>query len=285
MSIDHFVPEIWSARLQRHLDANLVFASLVNRNWEGEIRRQGDTVHIQQIGTPTITNYSKYQSATPEQPRGTTQSLTIDRDKTFYISIDDLDAVQANVNLLDQYANRAGVAMAQTVDGDISARMVAGAGINIGRDDAPVVIGRDDYDSFYRFAVDLRAQLAGNDAPDEGLWMVINPDLEAIALDDDRFLPAGDDRQVTGQIGRIAGFNVLRTTRVPTSRGSGDTPTANAKVLFGAGTYGTTFANQLLAIEAERLQGGRFEDALKGRNVWGCKVIEPETLGCAHVAY
>jgi hypothetical protein len=36
MSLKNFIPEIWSARLLRHLDKNLIFKNLVNTDYEGE---------------------------------------------------------------------------------------------------------------------------------------------------------------------------------------------------------------------------------------------------------
>lgn len=282
MSIALFVPEFWSTRLLRHLDAALVYAqpSVTNRNWEGEIANAGDTVNIQKVGDPTIVPYVKGTPMTPERPDGTTDELVIDRDRGFYLQMDDLDAVQVNVPLFDEFARRAGIGMAKEVDGDISARMVAGAGIHVGEDESPVGIGSGEtYTSFYAFAVECRRKLDNNEAPEEGRWMVINPDLEAEVLLDSNFIPAGAAEQRTGIIGRIAGFDILKTTRTPSSEGGGS---PNWKVVFGAGNYATTIANQLIKTEAERLQG-LFEDAVKGRSVWGGKVIEPETLGVAHV--
>ncbi len=57
MPIDNFIPEIWSTRLTRHLDKNLVFKQLVNTDYEGEIKAAGDTVRINQIGYITVKPY------------------------------------------------------------------------------------------------------------------------------------------------------------------------------------------------------------------------------------
>lgn len=288
MSIDLFVPEVWSARLLRHLDAALIYAqpSIMNRNWEGEISDSGDTVHIQKVGSPTIVSYVKGTQMTVERPAGTTDTLTIDRDKAFYVAMDDLDKVQVNVPLFEQFTGRAGRKMAETVDADVAARQVAGAASAnaIGTDASPVTIkSGGTYATFYAFAVEARRLLDNSEAPEDGRWMVINPDLEAKVLVDDKFIPAGASEQRTGQIGQIAGFDLLKTTRTPSSPGSGGSPVPNWKVIYGAGNYATTFANQLIKTEAERLQG-LFEDAVKGRNVWGAKIIEPVTIGVGHAS-
>ena len=59
MAISVFIPTIWSARLLEHLDKAHVYAGLVNRDYEGEIRNYGDTVKIQQIGDITVKSYTK----------------------------------------------------------------------------------------------------------------------------------------------------------------------------------------------------------------------------------
>lgn len=48
MAISTFIPTIWSARLLAHLDKAHVYAKLVNRDYEGEIKNFGDKVKINQ---------------------------------------------------------------------------------------------------------------------------------------------------------------------------------------------------------------------------------------------
>ena len=288
MAISNFVPEFWSTRLLRHLDSRLVYAqpTCVNRDFEGEISQAGDTVHIQKVGAVTAKAYTtNTDMAAPERPDGSTVALTIDEQWYWNIAIDDVDKVQVNVPLLDRYTERAGRAMAVKVDSAVAATMVAGAGIDIGTSAAPVDVGNalgDDY-TLYELAVEQRRLLDNNVAPEDGRWMVIPPDLESSALLDPNFVPAGADAQRTGMIGTIAGFDVLKTTAVPTITKTGGATYDSWAVLFGAGNYATTHANQILHTEAYRIEK-QFGDALKGLNVWGTDVIEATTLGCSVVS-
>lgn len=287
MSIANFVPEVWSARLLRHLDSRLVYAqpTCVNRDYEGEISQAGDTVHIQKVGAVTAKEYTRNTDMdAPERPSGTTTPLTIDEEWYWNIAIDDVDKVQVNVPLLDRFAERAGRSMAVKVDEAVAAVMVAGAGIDIGTSDTPVKVGNagtDDY-TVYELAVEQRRQLDNNDAPEDGRWMVIPPDLESSVLLDPNFVPAGAGEQRTGKIGQIAGFDVLKTTAVPTIEKTGGAANDSWAVLFGAGNYATTHANQLLKVEAYRIEK-QFGDAIKGLNVWGTDVVEADSLGCSVV--
>lgn len=73
MSIATFIPKIWDARLQAHLDKAHVFANLVNRNYEGVITGQGDTVHINQIGDITVKDYTKNAAIDAPEKLSTTE--------------------------------------------------------------------------------------------------------------------------------------------------------------------------------------------------------------------
>lgn len=288
MSIADFVPEFWVARFRRHLDSRLVYAqpTVVNREYEGEISQQGDTVHIPKIGDVTVFTYVKNTDMpSPEHPDGGNVSLVIDTAKGFNLSIDDIDKVQTIPGVFDQFAKRASRAMALVLDSGVAAKMVAGAGIKggtLGTSAAPKKIGNagtDDY-TLFEFAVELRRLFDNNGAPEEDRWFAIPPDLENTALTDPNFIPAGSAEQRTGQIGRIAGFAVLKTTAVPTVTKTGSATYNSWAILAGAGNYATTHADQIVQVEAYKPEK-QFGDALKGLNVWGTKVVEPETLALA----
>jgi len=59
MSLDNFIPEVWSARLFVNLKKAHVFPGLVNTDYEGEISNLGDKVRINNIGDITIRDYTK----------------------------------------------------------------------------------------------------------------------------------------------------------------------------------------------------------------------------------
>ncbi len=70
MAFSNFIPEIWSARLLEHLDKVHVYASLLNRDYEGEIKAFGDTVHINQVGNITVKDYTGADIDDPEELNG-----------------------------------------------------------------------------------------------------------------------------------------------------------------------------------------------------------------------
>lgn len=297
MSIVTWKPEIWSARLLRFLLPQLVFAQprVMNRNYEGEIKGPGDTVHIRKFGTgAAIRNYVPGTAmAAPDRPgEGTDGTLIVDQFKAFYIAVDDVDAVQADIPLLDQYMQRTARNLAVVLDDFASSKFTAAvlAANTIGTDAAPVTVKADGTGTYtpYKFCVEARRLLQKQSTPGTDRWMVINSDLEAQFLNDSQFTQGGGgigDAAVVrnGTLGRIAGFDVLVTESIPSSPGSGATPVANRKVIFGDGNYSLTWADQIVKTEPERLQG-QFGDAVKGLSVYGAKVVEAESYGMAHVA-
>jgi hypothetical protein len=95
-----FIPEIWSGKLQVKFYKSTVLGEITNNDWEGEIKNQGDTVHIRSIPTITISSYTKGQNLSNQVPTSTPIELTIDYGKYFSVIVDDVDAVQADVMLL-----------------------------------------------------------------------------------------------------------------------------------------------------------------------------------------
>lgn len=67
-----FIPQVWSQKLNQMLDKNCVMLQCVNRNWEGEIKNQGDTVKIitpadVTVSTLTSDNIEYAQNAPADQ--------------------------------------------------------------------------------------------------------------------------------------------------------------------------------------------------------------------------
>ena len=62
MAVTTFIPELWSARLLYALDKSHVATNLVNRNYEGVIANQGDTVRSEErrVGKECRSRWSPY---------------------------------------------------------------------------------------------------------------------------------------------------------------------------------------------------------------------------------
>ena len=265
-NFDNFVPELWSARLLQNLDKTFVYPQCVNRDYEGEVRNLGDTVHIQKFGDIQVADYTKATGVgTPKDPgAGSTVALVIDQAKYFNFKVEDIEAVQANVNLMEKAMQRAAYAIGDVIDQYI-ASFVTEAGIDGG---TVAVTAQNAYDTL----VDLKVKFNKENVPAAGRFVVVPPEFIGLLEKDERFIKNYDATVLkNGVRGVVAGFDVLESNNVPyVSDGS--------KYTIMAGTdMAIAYAGQIAKIEAFRPEAS-FSDACKGLYVYGAKVVEPKAL-------
>lgn len=273
MAVTTFIPELWSARLLYALDKSHIAANLVNRNYEGIIRQQGDTVHINSIGAVTVDDYTRNTDINdPEVLTTTDQTLTIDQAKYFNFQIDDVDAAQVAGDMMDTAMQRAAYALNDTSDAFLLGIMATGAnsGNIIGSSTAVTLTA----DNIYENIVALRTKLDKQNVPTAGRAVVVPPEVYALLLLDDRFVKASDANTangvlLNGEVGKCAGFTVYMSNNVPFST---DTWSVVASI-----PYATTYAEQIVSTEAYRMEK-RFADAVKGLHVYGAKVTDGKAV-------
>ncbi|MCD8340646.1 MAG: P22 coat protein - protein 5 domain protein [Clostridiales bacterium] len=273
MAITDFIPQIWSARLLAHLDKLHVYANLVNRDYEGEIRAYGDTVHINQIGDITIFDYDGSDLPDPEELDGEQQSLVIDQANAFNFQVKDIDNAQTNPKLMDDAMQRASYGMNDAIDTFLADLLAAGVDTsNILADDTSPLTPTST--TAYDYLVELGVLLSEANVPTIGRWVVVPPWYHGLLLKDDRFVGNGTDfnRGVleNGIVGQAAGFTIHVSNNVPNTDGT------LYKVLAGTNAAGS-FAEQLVEMEAYRLEKN-FSDGVKGLQVYGAKVIQPKAI-------
>lgn len=271
MSVKNFIPQIWSARLLAHLDKVHVYASLVNRDYEGEIKQYGDTVKINQIGDITIKKYTGAAIDDPEELTGEQNTLTIDQANYFNFAIKDVDNAQTNPKLMNEAMARAAYSLNDTIDSLLAGIMVAGAAGALGSDESPVVPTKDDA---YDCLVDLGTELTEKNVPLVGRWVVVPPFYHGLLQKDSRFVGNGTDVNMAilqgGHIGAAAGFQIYVSNNVPNTEG------AKYKILAGTNA-GATFAEQITETEGYRPESN-FSDAVKGLHLCGTKVLQKNAL-------
>lgn len=275
MAFATFIPTIWSARLLAHLDKAHVYANLVNRDYEGEIKNFGDKVKINQIGDITIKDYTKNTDiAAPEAVDGSGQELEIDQAKYFNFAVDDVDNAQSNPKVMDDAMQRAAYGMNDVTDGFLAGLMAVGAinnGTNLGNDTTPLVPTAD---TAYDMLVDLATDLTEKNVPMAGRFVVVPAFFHGLLLKDKRFVGNGTDYNKAliegGEVGVAAGFAVNISNNVPNTTGT------KYKIIAGT-RAATSYAEQILKTEAYRPEK-RFSDAIKGLHVYGAKVVQGKSL-------
>jgi N4-gp56 family major capsid protein len=115
--------------------------------------------------------------------------------------------------------------------------------------------------------------------PTEGRFLVISPEFHGLLLQDNRFIDVSrygsSEPILRGEVGRVLGFRVIVSNRVPTGT-AGTAPEVSGFLIAGH-SIATTLAEQIRKVEAYRPQDS-FSDAIKGLHLFGGKVVRGEAL-------
>lgn len=288
MSTSKFIPTIWSARILAALEKQLVYTNFFNRDYEGEIRDAGDTVKIGLVGAPTVKKYTKgSEIAAPDDVTVTDATLTIDQADYFNIAVDDVDAAQSKINLLESASSQTGYAFGDVTDQYLAGLLVAGTGGTIGTKSSPKSITDAKPEDAYNLLVDLKVALDRQNCPTMGRICVVPPEFEGFMLKDSRFVAKStsesNQRLTEGTIYKCAGFEIHVSNNAPHDDKGGSGSTTVYDVIAGCDQSGT-YAEQILNTEAYRPEKS-FKDAVKGLHVYGAKVLRSACVYNAKVSF
>ena len=284
MAITTFIPELWSARLLYALEKSHVATNLVNRNYEGVIANQGDTVHINSIGAVTVKDYTRNSNiADPEILTTADQTLDIDQAKYFNFQVDDVDKAQISGDIIDTAMGRSAYALADVSDAFLL-KTIANGVASANKIGAKANLTALTASNVYENIVKMRTLLDKANVPTTGRTIVVPPEVYALLLLDDRFAKSGSDSGqnalLNGMVGRVAGFDVFMSNNCMsgTDGGSGSTPYF---VITAQVAAATTYAEQIIKTEAYRMEK-RFADAVKGLHVYGAKVTDGSQIAAMY---
>lgn len=280
----NFIPEIWSGKLIENFYDSTVLAAISNTDYEGEIRQYGDTVNIRTTPELTVRTYEKGMTLQVENPDKPKLQLVIDKGEYFAAVEDDVDKVQADINLMDTWSKDASERMKIKIDQrvltDILPSIAAAnkgatagrisANINLGTTAAPVAITKT---NVLDYLVDLGTVLDEANCPEGDRFVVIpakmagmikKSDLKDAAL-------AGDGVSIlrNGRLGMIDRFTVYMSHNLNVSSGKFS--------IIAGHKMGLTFASQMTNMETIRSEV-TFGNIIRGLQVYGYKVVKPEAL-------
>lgn len=120
MAYSNFIPEIWAEAINRELERLCVFAEDCNRQYEGNVKSKGDTVHILGIGKPTIHTLARGSASGdiegPEEVADNTLPLVIDEIRYFNYKVGDIDKAQAVGGIMDALSAESAEGLANEMD-------------------------------------------------------------------------------------------------------------------------------------------------------------------------
>jgi len=286
----NFIPEIWSGKLIENFYDATVLSAISNTDYEGEIRRMGDTVNIRTQPNITIREYVKGQNLVVESPDAPKLQLVIDKGEYFSCVEDDIDRVQTDVKLMDMWSKDASEQMKIKIDQrvltdmlpDIDARnkgATAGAksaSFNLGTTAAPLTVTKDGATSttpVIDLIVDMGTVLDEANVPESDRFLVIpakmaglikKSELKDASLTGDSVTPLRN-----GRLGQIDRFTIYVSHNLNVASGKTS--------LIAGHKMGFTFASQMTEMETLRAQS-TFGNIIRGLQVYGYQVVKPEAL-------
>lgn len=226
-----FIPELWSMETQRATEAALVMAPLVKR-FDSLVKGRGDTIHVPHISNLSANNKTANTEVTTQTITESETTININAWKETSFEIEDIVKVQSNYDLMSEYTNKAGYAIAAAVDTDLLALYSSLTSTDVGTygvalADATIVSAIQSLDEA--------------NCPIEDRAFVIKPAEKANIMKLDKFVKAdylGQYNQATPVVrgpnnrylwGEIYGIPVYYTTQVPQTVAS---PTQTHNVMF-----------------------------------------------------
>lgn len=279
-----FIPEVWSGKLIEHFYDATVLAAISNTDYEGEIRKYGDTVNIRTTPEIEIKEYKKGQTLELSKPEAPKIQLLIDQGEYFACVEDDVDKVQSDIAMMDMWTKDASERMKIRVDskvlgsiaGDVAAiNRGATAGrisknINLGTATAAVAITKA---NVLDFIVDLGTVLDEANAPEDNRYLVIPAKMAGMIKKSDLrdASLAGDSTSImrNGRLGMIDRFTLYMSHNLPNTDGKFS--------IYAGHKMGLTFASQMTNMESMRAET-TFGTIVRGLQVYGFKVVKPEAL-------
>lgn len=281
MSTRNFVAEVWRANVETAVRSALVYAGPIvcNREYEGDIKSQGDTVKVTSVGRPTVKDYVPGPGGTviSPEPLNTGQRVfQVDQAKHWALEVDDVDKAQMIGDLMPVALNEAGYATAKVMDQYV-ANLHTQIPTSVGSftvDLTPTSWETESRRAYDEILVPLETALDEMDVPEEGRYVILPPWLIGVMRRDARFIEAhksnNPDALRKGEIGDAAGFTILKSNLVPQT-------TPGTFVITAGTNRAITFAEQITKMEAYRPESA-FADAVKSLHVYGAKVFRPDTI-------
>ena len=277
MAYENFIPKLWSASIQRNLERLCVFAEDCNRQYEGEVKGPGDTVHILGAATPHITVVNRSQANgkldDPEELSGTDDVLTINQFAKYNYMVGDIDKAQAVESLMDSLTAETAEGLANVMDKYIAAFAENATKLNT----AATVVNTSNVLTILDSAIQ---KLYENDVkPTTEIVVTVSP--RFYTLYRSAYIDRSTDNAAimkNGKVGMYGNVTVKMSNNVHTTD---DGATDNMMIRT---KRAVAFVNPFNHTEAYR-PDNFFADAVKGYALYDGKIIRPKEIININVKY
>ena len=277
MAYSNFVPSVWAEKIERSLEKSLVFAEDCNRQYEGDVKKAGDTVRILAVGKPTITTTTDGEIllSAAENVEDTSVTMNIKQIAYYNYKVDDIDKRQAVGSVMDALSLETTEELGNVVDKYIASfakdRLAvkdSSTALQVTKDN---VLGRIDsaLQKLYENDVSPLTDIVITVSP--RFYMLLKQAYTALDTDNTKILE-------NGRVGKYGNITVKMSNNVAReNNGSEDLIMLRTKRAIA-------FVNPLIHSEAYRPENG-FSDAVKGFILYDAKIVRPREMIVLNVKY
>ena len=264
----HFIPEVFSKKLQAKFYAQTVLSEVTTNEYEGEISGLGNKINIRAVPAVSVADYTG--SLSYADVTSSTIELDINKAKSYAFKVDDILRRQADIDFMNEAAADAAQNMKIAIETDVFANVGSGSSLtDVNSSEAGTNAG-----NILGHILTAGRTLDENNIPETERFMIIDPATAAIIKNSDlkqAYLTGDAESPLrNGNIGMIDRFTVYVSNNLPSS-GSVTT-----------GLYGhpkaVAYASQMTNTETVRLESS-FGDGVRGLAVYGYKVVVPTAIG------
>ena len=264
----HFIPEVFSKKLQAKFYAQTVLSEVTTNEYEGEISGLGNKVNIRAVPAVSVADYTG--SLSYADVTSSTIELNIDKAKSYAFKVDDILREQADIDFMNEASKDAAQNMKIAIEQDVFANVAAGSSLT----DVNATPSNITASNVLGFILEAGENLDVNNIPEEDRFMIINPAVASVLKQSElrQAYLTGDSVSPlrNGFIGMVDRFRMYVSNNLSTTAG------------VSSGLYGhpkaIAYASQFTNTESVRLESS-FGDGVRGLAVYGYKVVLPTAIG------
>lgn len=295
MAYETFIPRVEVANFLKDLERNLVFVQDCSREYEGEVKRKGDSVRFLMAGKPTIYSMVKDQTATDkasnagtgtgkdviqknigdfEEIENASKVIQINQINYFHYGIGDIDKHQMDRDMANKYREEASKGIADKIDRYIAKTMATTKAIQYSSTKKTI-----SKDTVLEFIDDLVLELNNNEVTDNTqLVMEVSPRFWMVLKQAYRDLDTDNSELLAGR--KVGRYNDIIIKKSTGCYKADDTD----EFVFIRTRRAVGFANPLTEIQAYSPEKA-FTDAVKGFTLYDATVLREKEVLAQKVKY
>lgn len=274
MGYQKFKANVWAQSIEEALERTTVFVKDCNREYEGVVKKLGDSVTIKGAGKVTMATGADGQSpnfsttVAPEDVEGTNTIMTIKHWTAFNFKVDDIDAAQGAGGAVSLYTKQAAGNIANEQD-----KLIASLAAD------PLAV----YDNTSAVQITANNVLETIDAGLQKLWendvkpndyvsLTVSPRFYMILKQKYQALDTNNSEMLKrGAVAMYGNVDIKLSNNVYTTNNG-----AQDKLMLRT-KRAIAFANPLTKVEPYR-PDAYMSDAVRGISLYDAKIIRPEQM-------